>query len=88
MSTKAKPVKEAAPVTNEVPEMNQEQKTQILLLQRQILALQVNLHNTQKQLEQLSPAMNGLLTKIAEDMNIDPSKWTFDLDNLKILPKV
>jgi len=69
------------------PELTPEQQKQVLLIQRQILTLQVNIHNAQKQLEQLGPIMNNVLNKIAVDLKIDPNAFTFDLDNLKLVPK-
>lgn len=71
-----------------VPELTPEQKNQVLLIQRQILSLQVNINNANKQLEQLGPALNTLLNKIATDLQIDPNEFTFDLDNLRLVPKV
>ena len=73
--------------TSAVPELTPEQQRQVLLIQRQILTLQVTIHNSQRQLEQMGPALNGLLTKIATDLKIDPNAYTFDLDNLRLVPK-
>lgn len=101
MSTKAKAVKEVTsvvsfketdPETSEKPvqkdpKLNDEQKNQILLLQRQILGHQVNIHRLQKELDQLGPALNGLINKIVADLNIDGNQWIFDLDNLQITRK-
>lgn len=75
-------------VPRTTPELTPEHKTQVLLLQRQILTLQVTLQNTQKQLEQMGPSLNLLLNKILEDLKSDPKDYTFDLDSLKLLPKV
>ena len=71
----------------EVPELTADQKNQVLMIQRQILTLQVNINNAQKQLEQLGPVLNNILNKIAVDLKIDPNAFTFDLDNLKLIPK-
>lgn len=70
-----------------IPELTAEHQKQVLLIQRQILTLQVNINNAQKQLEQLGPIMNNVLTKIAQDLKIDPNAFTFDLDNLKLVAK-
>jgi len=70
-----------------VPELTAEEQKQVLLIQRQILTLQVNIHNAQKQLEQMGPVLNNLLTNIATAHKIDPNTFTFDLDNLRLVPK-
>ncbi len=69
------------------PELTAEEQKQVLLVQRQILTLQVNIHNAQKQLEQMGPVLNQLLTNIATSHKIDPNAYTFDLDNLKLVAK-
>ncbi len=70
------------------PELSQVQKNQVLILQRQILSMKVNINNLEKQLEQMGPAMNELLSKIAKELCINPEAFTFDLDNLKLVSKV
>jgi hypothetical protein len=63
-----------------IPELSDDIKVKILLIQRQILG-------TQQSLTLLKNALGELIEQIAKDLSIDGSKLTFDLDNLKIVPK-
>lgn len=76
------------PEVKGVPELTQEQKTKVLLLQRQILTMQVNINQLQKQLEQMPQALNSLLSQVVQELGVNPEEFTFDLDNLKLMPKV
>lgn len=69
------------------PELSTEQKNQLLLVQRQILSLKVNINEQTKQLEQLAPAFNNLVTRMANELKVDGSKFTFDIDTLSFVPK-
>ena len=70
-----------------IPVLNDTQKNQVLLIQRQILTAQVNIYNSQKQMEQLAQGLNSLLTSIAQELKIDPNAYTFDLDRLVLIEK-
>ena len=70
------------------PTLSPDQKAQILLLQRQILSTQVNINNLTKQLEQMGPSLNQLLTNIAKELDINPNFYTFDLEHLKLIPNI
>jgi len=69
------------------PEMTADHRLRVVLLQRQILALQVNIHNAQKQLETLSGQLPRIVEGIANDLKVDVEKYSFDIDNLVFVPK-
>lgn len=71
-----------------VPTLTVEHRNAVLLLQRQILTLQVNIYNAQKQLEQLGPALSDTLNRLATELKIDTNKWSFNLDSISFVPKV
>lgn len=71
----------------QVPELTADQKLRIVLLQRQILGLKVEIHDKQEQLKQLDGLWQATLNGLALELKIDASKFTFDPDNLVLKPK-
>lgn len=83
----SKPRESVNEVSKDAPVLTLDHKNKILMLQRQILTCQLNIQNSQKQLEQLSPALNTLLTTIAKDLDVDVNKYALDLDTMSLIPK-
>jgi hypothetical protein len=70
-----------------IPELTDTQKNEVLLMQRQILTLQTNIFQAQKQLESFGPTLTQLLNKIVLEMELNPEHVVFDLDNLVVVAK-
>ena len=71
-----------------LPELSMEQIARILLQQRQELTLKLTIRELQQQLEKCPAQMNELLLNICKELNVDPTKVTFDLDATKLVSKV
>lgn len=74
-------------VPEKAPELTLENQKQLLLVQRQILSLKVNISEAQKQLDSLAPVFNNMVTKLATDLKVDANKYAFDIDTLSFIKK-
>lgn len=79
---------------NQVPELSADQKIRLLMLHRQAVVHEVNAHHKLQEAQglfnQSQDALKefyAVITKMADELKIDPVAFGFDVDTLRFVPR-
>lgn len=73
-------------VTETIPAFSSEQRLIIREAQVKMLTLQTQSRQLQDQADQLAKAIINQINQIASQMQVDPTKYNLDIENLAFVP--